>query len=278
MGNRLQDIVLVNVEETNSWRTYPVDLSKVAQPMDGDFTGKNFLCMEQLTSADINVYLTEADAAYQVYMDPSQRGINLLPFVVLTSVMRQESTRTGGSMTTAIEKLGGVGHLISGMKSSSEAKGESIPDSWVAFATQSDLIGTRTPEEWGPALAASAIHEAIDNQTLARHVPVINLGDGENQHPTQTIGDLLTIKKHYSGLDGLTIAIVGDHERYRAHHSLALGAAAMGMKIIAVESAGARMPQSLVDEVSARLVVPTEDLESAMADADVLYMGRKPDE
>lgn len=256
-----------------------VDVSSSIEPIYGDSAGKHFLYMEQLSPEDIHRYLQEAEAAESLLEDPTKGGINLLQFDVLKAVMRQPSTRTGGTLTTAMRKLGGNAELISGMHASSEAKGESLADSWVAFATQSDFLASRTKEEWGPAYAAHSIDTSFEYGKLTKRVPVINAGDGRWQHPTQAIGDLFTIQKRFDGqLDGLTIAIVGDHERYRAHHSLMLGAAAVGMNIIAVETPIAPIPDSIIEAVGPSLISRQEDLDGAMAEADILYIGRSPDE
>lgn len=272
MGEILKERTMVAVNGVE------FDPALVLQPIDGDASGKNLLYMEQLDAADIYKYIDEAYAAESTINDPSRNGINLLPHTVLKAVMRQPSTRTGGSMTTAMKKLGGHGELISGMHSSSEAKGETLPDSWVAFATQADIIGTRTEEDWGPALAAYAIHKAVEDGHLWKRVPVLSLGDGRKQHTTQTLGDLFTIHKHHKGLDGLTITVVGDHERYRAHHSLMIGAAALGMRIMAVESSAAPIPQEVFEIIKSNLVARIQDLDSAISETDVLYLGRNPDE
>jgi len=258
------------VSRQNEW-------TDVMLPIDRDPTGKNLLSMRQLSTEDVYDYLDQAYVAEEVIRDPSKRGISILPGVVLKAIMRQPSTRTGGSMTTAMNKLGGVGELISGMSSSSEAKGESLTDSWEAFATQCDILGTRTAEDYGPMLAARTIANSFSNGKLPERIPVINLGDGKNEHPTQALGDLFTIDKHFSRLEGLRLAVVGDHERYRAFHSLLIGAAAVGMQIEAVESNVASVPESLVRELGGQLT-RTDDLDAAMRRADVLYIGRNPDE
>jgi aspartate carbamoyltransferase catalytic subunit len=232
--------------------------------------------MRQLRPDDVVDYMTEAYAA-EALRDSSRRGIPLLRHAVMKAVMRQPSTRTGGSCTTAMQKLGGSADLISGMSGSSEAKGESITDSWVAFATQADILGIRTAEDEGPKIAALAIAKAVSDGGLPRPVPVINLGDGKNEHPTQALGDLFTIHKRFKALDGLNLVIVGDHERYRAFHSLLLGAVTMGMHVVAVESVAAPVSQRLVDEAGSSLEI-TRDLDEAMAQAHVLYVGRNPDE
>lgn len=253
------------------------ELAAVLQPIAGNAAGKNLLSMTQLNAKDIQDYIDEAYAAEALVHDPAKRGLNLLPNSVLKIVMRQPSTRTGGSMATAMAKLGGSAEVISGMSSSSEAKGETLPDSWVAFATQADILGIRTTEDGGPVLAAQTIATAARDGKLWQKVPVINLGDGRNEHPTQALFDLFTIHKKFGKFKGLTIVLVGDHERYRPHHSLMLGAAQLGMNIVAVESPVAKAPKELVKVLGDKFS-STDDLDAAMQSADVLYMGRNPDE
>ena len=254
-----------------------IDLSAVTQPIAGDASGKNLLSVRQLTAEDIDTYLAEAYAAEKAIRDPSRRGLALLPRAVMKAIMRQPSTRTGGSCTSAMRKLGGSAELISGMSGSSEAKGESLADSWVAFATQADILGIRTAENGGPAFAAHVIAKAVEYGQLSQVVPVINLGDGHNEHPTQALGDMFTVHKRFKRFEGLVAAVVGDHERYRAHHSFMLAAATLGMALVAVESPAAPVPPWLVELLGGRLT-RTRDLDGAMRGADILYLGRNPDE
>jgi aspartate carbamoyltransferase catalytic subunit len=251
------------------------ELAAVQLPINGDAAGKNLLSMWQLSEGDIRDYLDEAYAAEAVMRE--QGGINLLPFRAAKAIMQQPSTRTGGSFTTAMQKLGGAADLISGMSSSSEAKGESPEDSWVAFATQADILGIRTATEMGPVRAAHAIATALNRGQLWQMVPIINLGNGTNEHPTQALGDLFTIHKEFGQIEGLTIAVVGDHLRYRAHHSLLIGSVTMGANVIAVEAPVAPVPKTLADALGSNLL-RTNDLDEAMRVCDVLYMGRNPDE
>ncbi|MEO8105579.1 MAG: hypothetical protein ABI602_04575 [Candidatus Saccharibacteria bacterium] len=254
----------------------PINRADIWEPIAGDARDKNLLTMRQLEGADIHDYLHEAYAAELAIRSP-QRGVDLLPFRVAKAIMRQDSTRTGGSFTTAMDKLGGQSQLISGMKASSEGKGETRPDSYVALATQADILGIRAEEDDDPAVAAQAISDAVATGGLWHPVPVINLGDGRHEHPTQALGDLYTIHKHFKSFDGLALTIVGDQERYRAHHSLMIGAAILGLTVIAVESPVAPVPPDLVDLLGTKLT-RTDDLDSAMRDCDVLYLGRNPAE
>jgi aspartate carbamoyltransferase catalytic subunit len=255
------------------------DLDNLAPAINGDPAGKNLLSIRQLANEDIYQYIEEARAAERYVRDPTRRGVDLLPHAVMIALMRQPSTRTGGTMVTAIEKLGGPGHLFSGMASSSEAKGESLADSYVALATQSDMIGIRTKEEDGPYHAAHAIAQSFRFGKLWQPVPIINLGNGTDEHPTQALGDVFTIAKwqDFDRLDGLTVAVVGDHERYRAHHSDLLIAKRLGMRVIAVESEAAPVPDDIANDLGDNLE-RTLNLDAAMREADVLVMGRNPDE
>ncbi|HMS50515.1 MAG TPA: hypothetical protein PKA02_03740 [Candidatus Saccharibacteria bacterium] len=245
--------------------------------INGAFGEAHLLSMHQFSPADIDTFLQEALAAEAVMRTPGVWGRNLLPGAELKAVMRQPSTRTGGSMATAMTKLGGGAQVISGMAASSEGKGETVSDSWVAFATQADIIGCRTAEAGGVEVGAMAIDDAVENGKLWKRVPVINLGDGVNEHPTQTLGDVFTIYKKFGYFADLTIATVGDHERYRSHHSLMIGASILGVKIIAVESSAAPVPEPYVELLGDNLE-RTRDLDGAIQAADVLCMGRNPDE
>jgi aspartate carbamoyltransferase catalytic subunit len=257
------------------------DPALIAQPINGDAAGKNLLTINQLTADDFIGYFGEARAAVSVVRDPVVRGLDILQHSVLTAAMMQSSTRTGGSMVSAMEKLGGDGHLLSGMASSAEAKGESREDSIVALATQSDIIGIRTKENDGPEAAAQAIAQSFEYGKLSQRVPVINLGNGTGEHPTQALGDMFTVgtwlQHDYDKFDGLTMAVVGDHERYRAFHSALLAAKILNMTVIAVESEVATVPEELAHQLGDSLE-RTTDLDEAMRDADVLMVGRNPDE
>lgn len=258
------------------------DLSEVLVPIDGSPAGKSLLSMNQLSQDDVYEYLEEASAAERMDDEVKSgdgQASRLLAGYTLKAVMRQPSTRTGGSMTTAMQQLGGSGDLISGMESSSEAKGESLEHTWVAFATQTDILGIRSKEEGGPALAASEIYKTYKRGNLKRNVPVINLGDGRNEHPTQALGDLYTIHKIFQQFEGIKIAIVGDHERYRAFHSLMIGAALVGMSVITVESEVALVPEELERLLGNSLKrVQADELDDVLPEIDILYMGRMPDE
>ena len=108
-------------------------------------------------------------------------------------------------------------------------------------------------------------------------MPVINAGDGKNEHPTQTIGDFYTIHRHFGQLEGLNVAVVGDYEAYRAHHSTLKAIAKMGMKAYVMETDFNQIPLDIKLSLGDNLV-SVNNLNDALAEVDVLDMGRFPKE
>lgn len=250
-----------------------VDYSGVLRPIDGDPVGKHYLSMHQLSDADIAMYIAETYAAEKVFND----GTDIMTGKQLFALMRQSSTRTGGGLAHGMNKLGGYGVYQGGVANSSEAKEESRLDSEVAFATQTDIYATRTEEEMGPAFSAWAMQQEFERGNLSRFIPVINAGDGRNEHPSQTQGDLFTIHKEFGRLSGINTLLIGDYERYRAFGSFMIAAATVGMNIYVVESQVAPVPQSLELLLGDKLH-KVDKIEDALGVADVVYPGRKPKE
>jgi aspartate carbamoyltransferase catalytic subunit len=253
---------------------YPdLDYSSVMLPVNGNPKSKNLLSALQLTERDYYMYLKESYAAERIY----EEGMDILPRQRLYALMRQPSTRTGGGFAHAMTKLGGSGVNQGGAKDSSEAKEETRLDSEVAFDTQCDIYAIRTAEDYGPAFAALAINQEYQRGNLTKKVPVINAGDGKNEHITQTLGDFFTIHKRYNTLKDLNLFIYGDLERYRAFHSLVIGAATVGMNVVVVESRAAPLPGKYVDMLGDQLI-QLSDFQEALEISDILYPGRRPKE
>ena len=133
----------------------------------------------------------------------------LLEGIVIATLFYEPSTRTRLSFESAVNKLGGRIVGFSDSSSSSVTKGESLKDTVMTVSNYSDLIIIRHPLE-GSALYASEVAS----------VPVVNAGDGANQHPTQTMLDLYSIRKTQGTLEGLNIFLVGDLKYGRTVHSL----------------------------------------------------------
>ena len=184
----------------------------------------------------------------------------------LATLFFEPSTRTRLSFETAMIDLGGsvVGFESGG--SSSASKGESVRDTAAVVGGYVDIIAMRHPFE-GAAIAASQFSP----------VPVINAGDGGHCHPTQTLADLLTIKREVGRLDNLTIGFCGDLRYGRTVHSLINAMVRYaGNKFVLISPEELTLPEyvtAMLDDLKIEYSVENK-LETAMPKLDVLYMTR----
>ena len=185
----------------------------------------------------------------------------------LATLFFEPSTRTRLSFEAAMYELGGNVLGFSEANSSSAAKGESVSDTVRTVSAYADIIAMRHPKEGAPLVAA-----------MKSGVPIINAGDGGHNHPTQTLTDLLTIKREFGKLEGLTIGCCGDLKFGRTVHSL-LNAMSRyaGVKFVLISPEELRVPEYLRRELLIDKgvdYVETTDLESVLPELDVLYMTR----
>ena len=185
----------------------------------------------------------------------------------LATCFYEPSTRTRLSFESAMLGLGGSVLGFASADSSSAAKGESVADTVRTVGCYADIIAMRHPKEGAPMAAADK-----------SPVPIINAGDGGHNHPTQTLTDLLTIKREKGHFDGLTIGFCGDLKFGRTVHSLM---AAMSrydnVKFIFISPDELRLPEYLKEDILDPKnieYVETTDLEDAMPQLDILYMTR----
>ncbi len=150
-------------------------------------------------------YLRILDLAEEFEKQPTQK---ILQDYVVATLFFEPSTRTRLSFESAASRLGAKVIGFSDASNSSVSKGESLKDTILTVSNYSDIIVMRHPRE-GSARFASEV----------AGVPVINAGDGGNQHPTQCLLDLYSIRKTQGKLDGLNIAFVGDLKYGRTVHS-----------------------------------------------------------
>ena len=190
---------------------------------------------------------------------------NILKGKVLASLFFEPSTRTRLSFESAMKRLGGVviGFAESGV--SSVSKGESLSDSVKIIEGYCDIIVLRHYLEGSAQLAADVVD-----------VPVINAGDGSNQHPTQTFLDLYTIRKTKGTLEGLTVGFLGDLKYGRTVHSLAYALSYFGGEMFFVSPPSLRMPRDCMDELKDRKVRchENESLLGISKKLDVIYCTR----
>ena len=197
--------------------------------------------------------------------DRASDDMGLLRGKVLATLFFEPSTRTRLSFETAMKRLGGntIGFADAGV--SSAAKGESLHDTVRVVEGYCDAIVIRHPREGAARVAAEATR-----------LPVINGGDGSNQHPTQTFIDLYTIREAQGKVSGLNIGFLGDLKYGRAAHALVTAAAAMGNQLTLISPVELRLPSPIMDELreSGAKPVQTADLGAALKDLDVLYVTR----
>ena len=170
----------------------------------------------------------------------------------LATLFFEPSTRTRLSFEAAMLDLGGSTLGFSEAQSSSASKGESVSDTVRVVSCYSDIIAMRHPKEGAPLVAS-----------MHSEVPVINAGDGGHNHPTQTLTDLLTIKRELGKLSDLTV--ISALSRYS------------GIKLVLVSPDELKLPGYIKKEViekNGMEYTETADLVSAMPDIDVLYMTR----
>ena len=185
----------------------------------------------------------------------------------LATLFFEPSTRTRLSFEAAMMELGGGVLGFSEAQSSSASKGESVSDTVKVVSCYADIIAMRHPKEGAPMVAS-----------MAASVPIINAGDGGHNHPTQTLTDLLTIKRELGRLDNLKIGFCGDLKFGRTVHSLINALSRCeGIELTLISPPELCVPEYLKQDVLDKCnmkYIETDELESSMADLDVLYMTR----
>lgn len=185
----------------------------------------------------------------------------------IATLFFEPSTRTRLSFEAAMLELGGSVLGFSDSQSSSASKGESVSDTTKIVSCYADIIAMRHPKEGAPLVAS-----------MKADVPIINAGDGGHNHPTQTLADLLTIKREKGRLSDLTIGLCGDLKFGRTVHSLILAMARYtGIKFVLISPDELKLPNYIKEETLIKNgieFVETGDLESVMPELDILYMTR----
>ncbi|RUO27952.1 aspartate carbamoyltransferase [Aliidiomarina sedimenti] len=231
------------------------------------FTGANILSVKQFDAEAIQQVFSIADQM-QPYAHRRKRT-KVLDGAILGNLFFEPSTRTRVSFGTAFNLLGGEVRETTGMESSAIAKGESLYDTARVLSSYSDIIAMRHPK-------AGSVAEFADGS----RVPVINGGDGANEHPTQALLDLYTIQKellhNQLTVDGMHICMVGDLKYGRTVHSLSkLLSMYKNVRFTLISPRELSMPDdilSILDSAGHRVTV-TEKIEGSL-DADIVYQTR----
>ena len=220
--------------------------------------GSDILSIRQFSPDELRTLLDVVER-FEGVREPLLRG------KVLGALFFEPSTRTRLSFESAMNRLGGSCIGFADAQSTSTTKGESLSDTIRMAECYCDVIVIRHPREGAARVAA---------EVTAR--PVVNGGDGSNQHPTQTLLDLYTIRRRCGRLGGLRIGFLGDLKYGRAAHSLIEAAGALGNELILISPPSLQLPARRVEEMVEGKVrfEETNDLESALGTLDVLYVTR----
>lgn len=212
--------------------------------------------MRNLDAKDIGIVLKHSKAMIQ----GKHKG--LFEGKILGSMFFEPSTRTRLSFESAMERLGGKVITAAEAGVTSSTKGETLSDSIKVISRYCDIIAMRHPYEGAARLAADAAK-----------IPILNGGDGANQHPTQTLLDLFSIQETQKKIDGLSIAMVGDLKYGRTIHSLAQGLSLFKVRMFFVAPDILQMPKELLAELKAKGVRYSlhEKLEPIIPKVDILY-------
>ena len=202
------------------------------------------------------------DRAMEFEKQPTQK---ILENYVVATLFFEPSTRTRLSFESAVNRLGGKVIGFTDSASSSVKKGESLKDTIKTVCNYSDLIVMRHPRE-GSARFASEVAS----------VPIINAGDGANQHPTQCLLDLYSIRKTQNRLDNLHIAFVGDLKYGRTVHSLVIAMCNFNTTFHLVSPVELKLPSSVKMHIKEKNLEYFQytDLQEAVPQADIIYMTR----
>jgi aspartate carbamoyltransferase catalytic subunit len=236
------------------------------------FPGAHILSVNQFDRADVERIFQVADS-----MEPyahRERMTKVLDGAILGNMFFEPSTRTRLSFGCAFNLLGGEVRETTDVKTSSISKGESLYDTARVISGYNDIIVMRHPQA-----------DSVAEFSRASRVPVINAGDGPNEHPSQALLDLYTIRKelggHAQSIEGMHIAMIGDLKHGRTVHSLSqLIQLYPGITFTLVSPVELRMPAEIVDDLrrNGHTVIETEDMEQGLVGNHTVYLTRIQEE
>ena len=236
------------------------------------FCGAHILSVKQFERSDVDRVFDVADS--MVPYARRERITKVLEGAILGNMFFEPSTRTRVSFGCAFNLLGGQVRETADVNTSSMSKGESLYDTARVLSGYSDIIVMRHPQMGSASEFAKA-----------SRVPVVNGGDGPNEHPSQALLDLYTIKKELLSndrqIDGMNIAMIGDLKHGRTVHSLSqLLQLYDNITFTLISPLELKMPAEIVSELTAggHKVIETEDMEAGLNDNDTVYLTRIQEE
>lgn len=225
--------------------------------------GRSLLEPMDFTVEELNEIFDLADRI----IEHPEKYVHACDGKLLATLFYEPSTRTRFSFEAAMMRLGGRVIGFSEPNSSSVAKGESIADTIRTIACYCDIAVMRHPKEGAPKVAA-----------WSTPMPVINAGDGGHQHPTQTLTDLLTIRREKGSFSNITVGLCGDLKFGRTVHSLIKALTRyQNVKFVLISPEELRVPEYVRREVLAKNNVPFKEVErmqDVLPELDILYMTR----
>lgn len=227
--------------------------------MNNTLFGRDIISIKDLSTDDINLILDTAQTIKHTSKPELLRG------KVLASCFFEPSTRTRLSFEAAAHKLGAGVIGFSDDKNTSAKKGETLSDAIRVIGSYADAIVLRHFSDGAARLAADICQ-----------VPVINGGDGKNQHPSQTLLDLFSIRECQDSMEGLNIAFVGDLKYGRTSHSLTQALCHFKTRFFFVSPENLMMPENVCDRIkqSRNKFSCHRDINEVIKDVDILYMTR----
>jgi len=225
-----------------------------------EFQGRDIVSIEDFSQEEINHILNISES-----MEPvAVKGSDMLKGKILATLFYEPSTRTRLSFETAMLKLGGSNIGFADMEITSVKKGETLADTVRVVENYADVIALRHGLEGAAKMAAE----------FAK-IPIINSGTGAEEHPTQALTDLYTIRKEKSKIDGLKVAILGDLRYGRTVHSLAYALAQYKIELYLISPEILRMRKDVLETIKRKIkVIEDENLETLVPLIDVLYVTR----
>jgi aspartate carbamoyltransferase catalytic subunit len=225
-----------------------------------NFAGRDIISIKDFSREEIDCILEMTDVVEPM----ARKGSHALDNKIMATLFFEPSTRTRLSFESAMYRYGGKCLGFAEPKAASVEKGENLADTVRVVESYADLLVIRHALEGAARLAAEFVS-----------VPVINAGTGAEEHPTQAMLDLYTLRKELGKIDGLNIALVGDLRYGRAVHSLAYALSLYDINLCLVSPPTLRMRKEVLEEVSNRIKVQElEDISKIMPQVDAIYMTR----
>lgn len=223
--------------------------------------GRDIISIRDFTRSELDHMLSVADQMEAT----ARKGSNILSGRIMATLFFEPSTRTKLSFESAMHRLGGSSVGFAEPSASSVQKGENLSDTIRVVENYADVLVVRHPLEGASRLAGEVAS-----------VPVINAGSGAEEHPTQAILDIYTMRREFGSIDGLKIAMVGDLRYGRTVHSLAYAMSLYkNVKLYLVSPELLRMRSEVLEDIGRSIDAEEgSNLKKVLREVNVVYMTR----